>query len=62
MNNIVVILSYKELPYGVVELRSDNILVFRPDIAIFKQYDLEILKELLGERGRGNPKSFFEYS
>ena len=36
-----------ELPYGLVELRSDNILTFRPDIAIFKEYDLEILQELL---------------
>lgn len=33
--------------HGDVELRSDNILVFRPDIGTFKEYNLEILEELL---------------
>jgi len=36
-----------EMPYGLVELRSDNILTFRPDLGIFKQYNLQILEELL---------------
>ena len=34
------------MPYGVIELKSDNILVFRPNVATFKEYNLEILKEL----------------
>ena len=40
------ILKTKELPYGKIELRSDNILVFRPCDSCFKEYNLEILKEL----------------
>lgn len=41
------VVKCREIEHGVVELRSDNILVFRPDIHRFKEYDLEILKELL---------------
>lgn len=33
--------------HGVVELRSDNILYFKPDAATFKSYNLEILADLL---------------
>lgn len=33
--------------HGVVELRKDSILVFRPDVATFKEYNFEILGELL---------------
>jgi len=31
----------------MVELRSDNILTFRPDISRFNKYNIQILKELL---------------
>ena len=41
------ILKVKNIPHGVVELRSDNILVFRPDIGTFKEYNLNVLSELL---------------
>jgi len=41
------ILKVKRISHGVVELRSDNILVFRPDIATFKEYNLQVLKDLL---------------
>lgn len=47
MNEKVEIVKFIELPYGLVELRSDNILTFRPDVGVFKEYNLEILKELL---------------
>ena len=46
MKNSCEILKTKELPYGHIELRSDNILVFRPCVKVFKEYNLEILKEL----------------
>lgn len=41
------ILKTKEITHGVVELRSDNILTFRPELATFKEYDLQVLKDLL---------------
>ncbi len=41
------ILKEKEIKYGVIELRSDNILTFRPDIATFKDYDIDVFKDLL---------------
>ena len=44
-SNFIVLKEKKSL-YGMIELRSDNILVFRPDIHTFKEYDLEILKNL----------------
>jgi len=47
MNAKVEILKSIELPYGMVELRSDNILTFRPDISRFNKYNIQILKELL---------------
>lgn len=47
MNQEVEILKIIDLPYGMVELRSDNILMFKPDIARFKGYNIQILKELL---------------
>jgi len=47
MHKKVEILKVIELSYGIVELRSDNILTFRPDIGRFKEYNLIILKELL---------------
>lgn len=40
------ILREKTTSHGVIQLRSDNILVFRPDVHTFKEYDIEILKEL----------------
>jgi hypothetical protein len=40
------ILKTKELSFGKIELRSDNILVFRPCVKVFKEYNIEILKEL----------------
>ena len=33
--------------HGVVELRSDNILYFKPDVSTFRSYNLEILADLL---------------
>jgi hypothetical protein len=39
----------KKTPHGVIELRKDNILVFRPDTTTFKEYNLEILKYLRDE-------------
>jgi len=36
-----------ETKHGVVELRSDEILCFRPDVKTFKEYNLEVLKDLL---------------
>jgi hypothetical protein len=41
------ILKVKEITHGLVELRSDNILTFRPDVSSFKEYDLQVLEELL---------------
>lgn len=40
------VLKQKEISHGLIQLRSDNILVFRPDVHTFKEYDIEILKEL----------------
>ncbi|MFT5602407.1 MAG: hypothetical protein ACI9N1_002660 [Flavobacteriales bacterium] len=47
MTEKVEIIKFIELPFGMVELRSDNILAFRPEIGIFKEYNIEILKVLL---------------
>jgi hypothetical protein len=33
--------------HGAVELRSDNILYFKPDVSTFRSYNLEILADLL---------------
>ena len=41
------ILKIKNITHGVIELRSDNILTFRPDIVSFKDYDLQVFKDLL---------------
>ncbi len=41
------ILKERETSHGVVELRSDNILAFRPDLTSFKEYDLQVLEDLL---------------
>ncbi len=46
MKNEFEILKVKETVHGLIELRSDEILVFRPDIATFKEYNLQVLKEL----------------
>ena len=40
------VLKEKETSYGLIQLRSDNILVFRPDVHTFKEYNIEILEEL----------------
>lgn len=37
----------KKSPHGLIELRSDDILVFRPDLTTFKQYDIPVLEDLL---------------
>ncbi|MCH2231373.1 MAG: hypothetical protein MK078_01600 [Crocinitomicaceae bacterium] len=44
-SNIVV--KQVSIEHGIVELRSDNILVFRPDVATFKEYTMPILEDLL---------------
>ena len=41
------ILKSIEIQHGSVVLRSDNILVFRPNIATFRNYDIEVFKDLL---------------
>jgi hypothetical protein len=41
-----VILKTKKSSHGLIELRSDNILVFRPDLATFKQYSIQVLEDL----------------
>lgn len=46
MSEALEILKVKKISHGVVELRSDDILVFRPDIATFKEFNLEVLKDL----------------
>lgn len=46
MIETVEILKSIEMPYGMVELRSDNVLTFRPDIGRFKQYSIQILEEI----------------
>jgi hypothetical protein len=61
MKDSVTIVKCVELTYGKVELRSDNILTFRPDLRIFKEYDLTILAELLGvfkEMADGCPRPY----
>src|SRR5690606_29980650 len=47
MEENVTILKVKEITHGVIELRSDNILTFRPDIVTFKDYNLQVFKDLL---------------
>jgi len=47
MEQEIEILKVKNISHGVVELRSDNILTFRPDVATFKNYNLDVLEELL---------------
>ena len=42
----VTVLKEKVSPHGIIQLRSDDILVFRPDIGTFKEYNLQILKDL----------------
>lgn len=41
------ILKIEEITHGLIELRSDNILTFRPDVVTFKDYSLEVFKDLL---------------
>jgi len=48
MKGVLTILKEKEIAHGLIELRSDNILTFRPDIVTFKDYDLEVFNDLLG--------------
>ncbi len=47
MNIETTILKVREISHGIVELRADNILVFRPDLATFKNYNLIVLEDLL---------------
>lgn len=46
METATEVIKQIQTPHGFVELRSDNILVFRPDVATFKEYTLEILQDL----------------
>ncbi len=43
------VVKEKKISHGVIELRKDNILVFRPDIITFKEYNIDILKDLKKE-------------
>lgn len=47
MKEEITILKMKKITHGVIELRSDNILTFRPDVATFKEYNLQVLSDLL---------------
>ncbi len=47
MEESLTILKVKEISHGVIELRSDNILTFRPDVVSFKDYDLQVFEDLL---------------
>lgn len=47
METELTIVKVREISHGVVELRSDNILTFRPDVASFKDYNLEVLADLV---------------
>jgi hypothetical protein len=47
MEQGLTILKEKVISHGVIELRSDNILTFRPDLATFKEYNLQVLEDLL---------------
>lgn len=55
------IVKVKEITHGVVELRSDNILVFRPDVSTFKDYNLKVLADLVEvflEITEGTPRPY----
>ena len=61
MEEKIKILKITEIPFGRVELRADNILVFRPDVGRFKQYDLPVLEVLLDtfkEITNGTPRPY----
>ncbi len=47
MEESLTILKVKKISHGVIELRSDNILTFRPDVVSFKDYDLQVFEDLL---------------
>lgn len=40
-------LREKEIVHGKIQLRADGILSFEPNVATFKNYDLEVLQDLL---------------
>jgi len=40
------VIKEKVSPHGLIQLREDNILVFRPDVHTFKDYNVEVLKDL----------------
>ncbi len=40
------ILKEEKIGHGLIQLRDDNILFFKPDLANFKEYNLEVLKDL----------------
>ena len=42
-----IIIKQVSIEHGLVELRADDILVFRPDISTFKEYTIPVLKDLL---------------
>lgn len=58
---MVEILRIIEIPHGTVELRSDDIITFRPNLATFKEYNLDVLSDLtdaLVEISDGEPKPY----
>lgn len=62
LENDIEIIKEAELPYARVELRSDDILAFRPDIKVFSNYTIPILEEMLEvfkEITEGQPKPYF---
>ena len=40
------VLKERKIEHGLIQLRSDNVLVFRPDVHTFKEYTLDVLKDL----------------
>ena len=61
MKEQVTILKMKEIRHGLIELRCDNILTFRPDVASFKNYNLQVLEDLLqafNEITDGTPRPY----
>lgn len=49
MTSEIEIVKIKRIDHGIIELRSDNILIFRPDVVTFKEYSVPVLKDLKKE-------------
>ncbi|PKR79595.1 hypothetical protein CW751_14350 [Brumimicrobium salinarum] len=47
MERNIELLKVKEIVHGRIELRSDDVLIFRPNVATFKEFNLQVLQDLL---------------